>query len=350
MKRAIHLLVVCILVVVLILLIFKVIASVVNNKAPAPIQDTHVIGGFSVDNLARLSRAAADGVQVVFYYGQPPSESSALGQKLESLHMKVIDGFIASYLYFYECHRTTLIKPPPGYSPYCSYDYHPELSNENLLLAAIANHLQQVKDNPLITGYWVLDDWVPWDAGSARESLIKIHALIQQYTPGRPAICGLGGFIEPGSGYQWSDWITDNFSPQGCDRVGLYIYTPSLPDSQPIPRADTFNWSMTGLLPAIFSSLTERGWDIRKEPLIGIVQAFGGSRKNTNLSWIIPTAQDIETQSRSFCQHGASGLVFYGWDDSTFGPTAQTPMNNAGIETGIRNGIEACEQIWSQHP
>ena len=345
-----NLFVVFILVFVLILIIFKAIASSTQVNVSMAVQNTHIIGGFSIDTPVRLTRAAADGVQVVFDYGQPPSESSVLGQKLKSLHMKVIDGFIASYLYYFECHRTTLIKPPPrGDSSFCSYDYHPELSNENMLFTAITNHLQQVKDNQLVVGYLVLDDWALWDPGSARQPLVKIHELIQQYTPGRPAICGLGGSIEPDSGYHWSDWKVDNFSPQGCDRVGLYMYTPLLPDLMPAPRANTFNWSMVGLLPAIFSSLAKRGWNIRKEPLIGIAQAFGGPRKNTNFYEITPTAKNIETQSRSFCTHGASGLVFYGWDDSGFGSTAQTPMDNDGIETGIRNGIAACQQIWSRH-
>lgn len=350
MKRFITFLAIIILIVAFILIALRVIASSTRGAVSTSIQDAHIIGSFSVDTPAKLTRAATDGVQVVFYYGQPPSDNSALGQKLKYLRMQLIDGFIASYLYYYECHRIISVKPPPGDKPYCMYDYHPELSNENLFLAAIAKHLQQVKGNPLIAGYWVLDDWVSWDPGSARQPLMQIHKLIQQYTPGRPAICGLGGFIEPDTGYQWSDWLADNFSPQGCDRVGLYVYTPSLPDSMPRPPAEAFNWSMTGLLPAIFSSLTKRGWDIRKEPLIGIAQAFGGPRKGTNLSWIIPTPQDIETQSRSFCEHGASWLVFYGWDDSTFGPRAQTPMNNDGIETGIRGGIASCQQIWSQHP
>jgi hypothetical protein len=350
LKRVVALLSVFIIIVALTLIILKVMGLSTRANVSTPAQDTHIIGGFSIDTPARLTRAAADGVQVVFYYGQPPSESSTLGQKLKSLHMKVVDGFIESYLYYYECHRTLLMKPPPGYRPFCSYDYHPELSNENLLLAAVANHLQQVKDNQLIIGYWVLDDWVPWDPGSAQQILVKVHELIQRYTPGRTAICGLGGFIDQGTGYQWSDWLADNFSPQGCDRVGLYMYAPSLLDTVHPPRTDAFNWSMAGLLPAIFSSLAKRGWDIRKEPLIGIAQAFGGPRKGTNLSGITPTAQYIETQSRSFCEHGASGLVFYGWDDSGFGPTAHTPMNSKEIETGIRNGIASCRQIWSQHP
>ena len=307
-----------------------------------PTNTIHIIGGFSIDTPIRLTRAAGDGVQVVFYYGQPPSESSVLGQKLASLHMKVVDGFISSYLYYYECHRTRAIKSPPGYSPYCLDDTHPELSTENALLATISAHLGQVKDNHLIIGYWVLDDWVSWDPGSALQLLMKIHKLVQQNTPAYPTICGFGGFISTGTAYSWSDGLADNFSPQGCDMIGLYMYTPVLPDTTPAPSADAYNWSMSGLLPAVISSLSKRGWDIRKEPLIGIDQAFGGPRNYTNFYSVTPTAKDVETQSKSFCEHGASGLVFYGWNDSGFGPTAQTPMNNGGIETGIRNGIAAC--------
>ncbi len=312
--------------------------------------NTHIIGGFSTNTPARAAKAAADGIQIEFNYGQPPSESSVLGQKLQSLHMKVVDGYIASYLYYFECHRIKELRPSLlGSGEYCAKDYYPSLTNENVFLATIAAHLKQVKDNQLIIGYWVLDDWVQWDTGSARQLLIKIHQLIQQYTPGRPAICGFGGFIYPGTAYHWSDWLADNFSAQGCDMVGLYMYTPVLLDTAPAPPADTYNWSMSGLLPTVFSSLTKRGWDIRKEPLIGIAQAFGGPRNYTNLYSVTPTAKDIEMQSKSFCEHGAAGLVFYGWDDSGFGPTAQTPMNNHGIEMGIRNGIAACKQIWSQH-
>jgi hypothetical protein len=131
--------------------------------------------------------------------------------------------------------------------------------------------------------------------------------------------------------------------------VGLYIYTPSLPDTTPITSPDAYNWSMSGVLPAMFASLQKRSWAVTKEPLIGIAQAFGGPRAHTDGYWVMPTTRDIETQSRSFCEHGASGLVFYGWDDSGFGPTAQTPMNNKEIEAGIRNSIAACKQIWSQH-
>jgi hypothetical protein len=263
--------------------------------------------------------------------------------------MKVVDGYISSYLYYYECHRTKELMPSLlGPGQYCSKDPYPYLTDENALLATITTHLKQVKNNQLIIGYWVLDDWVQWDAGSARQILVKIHHLIQQYTPGRPAICGFAGTIGINKGYGWGDWIADNFSPQGCDKVGLYIYAPSLPNTTPTASADAYDWSMSAGLPAMFSSLQRRGWDITKEPLIGIGQAFGGPIAHTDRYRVIPTAKNIETQSRSFCEHGASGLTFYAWDSSDFGPTTHTPMNSPEIELGIRNGIGACKQYWSQ--
>jgi hypothetical protein len=111
----------------------------------------------------------------------------------------------------------------------------------------------------------------------------------------------------------------------------------------------TYNWSMSGVLPAMFHSLQRRGWNITKEPLIGIGQAFGGQKAHSDSYWITPTAKDIETQSKSFCEHGATGITFYAWNDSGFGPTTHTPMNSPEIEKGIRNGIAACKLYWSQH-
>ncbi len=322
-----------------------------QGSVPDEFYKTHILGGFSINTPERATKAATDDVQVVFKYGQPPSERDTLGQTLQSLHMKVIDGYISNYLYFYECHRTKELKPSllsPG--QFCQNDPYPYLTDEHVLLATIATHLKQVKDNQLIIGYWVLDDWVQWDAGSARQLLIKIHNLIQQYTPGRPAICGFGGPIRSDHTGDWGDWTADNFSSQGCDMVGFYIYTPSLLNTTPTPSPGTYDWSMSYVLPAMFASLQRRGWDIAKEPLIGIGQAFGGSRAHTDRYWVTPTAKDIETQSRSFCEHGATGLVFYAWNDSEFGSATYTPMNSPEIEMGIRNGIAACKQYWSNHP
>ncbi len=352
MKRAFYILAVLLILAILSLAVFRLITQRTQESATPDVFDTtHLVGGFTIDTPDRAARAAANGIQAAFEYGQPPAEDSVLGQKLQSLHMRVIDGYISSTLHYYECHRIKVLNPSlPEWTQYCQRDYYPYLNDEHVLLGSIAAHLRQVKENPLVIGYWVLDDWISWDAGSARQILIDIHKLIQQYTPGRPAICGLGGgYIGQGTTYRWIDWVADNFSPQGCDRVGLYVYTPSLPDTTPMSSPDTYNWSMSGLLPTIFASLEKRGWDIMKEPLIGIVQAFGGPRARTNLYWVTPTAKDIEIQSRSFCEHGATGLAFYGWNDSEFGPTTQTPMNNTEIEIGIQRGIAGCKHYWSAH-
>lgn len=319
------------------------------HQQPAPYQGP-ILGGFSINTPIAATKAASVGVQVVFKYSQIPSTSSVLGKQFQALHMKVVDGFIWSYLSYYECHRTMTVKrPPPGETPYCQQDSHPDLDSDQAVLSAIATHLQEVKNNPLIIGYWVLDDWARWDAGSARHLLIAIHQLIQLYTPGLPAICGFGGSISEGSKYSWGGWAADNFSPQGCDRVGLYIYASMQPAYKTIPSSDTYNWSMSGLLPAIFSSLQKRGWNITREPLLGIVQAFGGNNSQVASSWVTPSAKNIETQSKSFCLHGSTGLVFYAWDDSLFIPATQTPMNSVEIQTGIQKGIAACKQYWSQN-
>jgi hypothetical protein len=347
MKRRYAVLIVLLVLCVVVLLVFFSAhkqMSTVNEVYKAPI-----LGGFSIDTPARAAKAAADGVQVVFKYGQPPSEKDKLGQTLQSLHMKVVDSYLWSLVYYYECHRTrTVMLAPAGKEQYCQTDYRPDLANESALLSAVAAHLKQVKDNQLIIGYWVLDDWASWDAGSARQILVKIHTLIQQYTPDRPSICGFGGDIWLNQRYGWDDWVADNFTPQGCDKVGLYIYASSTANTLRFPASATFNWSMVGVLPAMFASLQRRGWDITKQPLIGIGQAFGGPIKNTRTYRTTPNAQDIAIQSRSFCEHGATGLVFYAWDDSGFGPTTQTPMNSPEIERGIQSGIAACKAYWSR--
>lgn len=305
---------------------------------------THFIGGFGIDTPERVTKAAADGIQVVFKYGEPPSLADSLGQALNSLHMKVIDAMPWTYLYRYECHRLNKSGSSSVFASYCTGDY-PEMTDEKALYVAIAAHLQQVLANHLIIGYWSLDDWVR-EAGNAKQILMNIHTLIQKYTPGRPTICGFGGSMGLHRNFQWEDWVADNFSPQGCDMVAPYIYTPSMANGIPSPDIEAFNWSMQGLFPALFASLRQRGWDIKKEPVIGIGQAFGGPFNDGNRHAAIPRTKDIATQSGSFCEHGATGVVFYAWDDSEFGPTSQTPMNSPEIETGIQKGIAACKRVW----
>ncbi len=157
MKRLPTLLILILILFVLALSIFFIqynqnLISNAQTNVPGDFYKTHTLGGFSIDSPERAENAAADDVQIAFQYGQPPSNTDELGQKLQSLHMKVIDGYISSYLHYYECHRTALLKPSLiGPGQYCESDSHPELVDENALLATISTHLQQEKMNQLIS-------------------------------------------------------------------------------------------------------------------------------------------------------------------------------------------------------
>lgn len=301
----------------------------VTNK----FENTHILGGFSIDTTQRVTDAAADGLQTDLLYGFPPLETDSVGQVLKANHMKVIDGALNTFLYYYECHKLKT----------CSATIFPQLTSVKALLTYVRNHLQKAKTNSLIVGYWVLDDWPLNDLGSAKDILVQENALIHQYTPGRLSICGFGGSIYPEPTFHigWLDGIAANFSPQGCDVVGLYIYGAA-------DTAGTYDWTMSKILPAIFTSLKDRGWDMNKEPLIGIPQAFGGTMGGE--LWPVSTAQSIEIQSKSFCLNGATGIIYYAWDNSGLDHTSQLPWNNKQITQGIRDGIAACKQYWSKQP
>lgn len=118
--------------------------------------------------------------------------------------------------------------------------------------------------------------------------------------------------------------------------VGLYIYAAARTQG-------TYDWTMSNILPAIFTSLLRRGWDMQKEPFIGIPQAFGG---NLGQPYPFATAASIEAQTSAFCQHGATGIIYYAWDNSGTDSTTQFPWNSQQITQGVQNGLTACKRIW----
>lgn len=312
----------------------------------------HVFGGFSIDTPERVLDASSVGVQLTIDYGDPPSPTSAVGQQLLASHMKVIDGFIASSLYYYECHKSKILPDPTDPQKnywkqmYCNTDTPPFYESDADFLAAVRAHLQAVKNNQLIIGYWNLDDQALWDkSGYAINILNKAHTLIQQYTPNKPVVCGFGALLGVNNTYSWYSPLVLNFTPSGCDMVGLYIYSASQPDSNPVATPNVFDWSMAGLLPKIFSSLRARGWDITKQPLVGIPQAWGGPRTDvTTVYEVVPSVQNMQTQALSFCQAGVSALIWYAWNDST---ASYFPSNTSTMKQGVQQGIAACKSYWN---
>ena len=271
----------------------------------------HFTGGFNIGSDAEITNAVADGIQVVLDYGYNPTGADSRSVALRASHLTISDQMPEEYLRKFGNGSITL----------------------TTLETDVANHLNRVQNNSMIIAYWVLDDWTYGD-GTAKQALIHINTLIHRYTPGKTSICGFGGGIPPlpSTGTWENTKATDNFSPQGCDMVAPYIYAGN-------SSTGTYDWSMSSILPAFFATLRSQGWESTKEPLVGVPQAFGG--QVSGIHWPIPDANAVETQTKTYCQQGAVGIIYYDWDTKV-----ASPMTNAGITQGIRRGLADCQQIW----
>jgi hypothetical protein len=299
------------------------------------------VGGFSADTPERVAAAAALGVRVDILYEVPPSPSSPLGRALVKAHMKVIDANISNELTYWECHRTHTVAPPPrGEENYfCARDLEPSLGSSAALLAAVRRLVREDSRNPLVAGYWVLDDWASWDPGSGRALLQRVHNEIEAITPGYPAICGFGGAVlQPGQAGGFDPGTADNYSNSGCDAVGLYNYA----DSVTKPTAGTgLDWGMKSLLREEMGALEARGWAERARPLLGIPQAWSGPFQAHYFQPGLSVAEMV-AQAHAFCAAGAKALAWYAWDDSGFGASTLTPDNSTVIRAGIVASADAC--------
>jgi hypothetical protein len=55
----------------------------------------------------------------------------------------------------------------------------PSINSEGVVLTDIDSMLKMDAVNPLVSGYWVLDDRAYWDGGSARHILQDNHTHMQ---------------------------------------------------------------------------------------------------------------------------------------------------------------------------
>jgi hypothetical protein len=306
---------------------------------------THAIVGFSVDTPKRASIAAGEGIDVTILYGGSPAPASALAKALVRNGITVIDGGVSSEMFYWECHRTHTVKPPPsGPNDYCRTDENPRVRSEAVVLHDVSNELARDAHRAYVVGFWVLDDWPYWDAGSAQKLLQKIHALIAKIAPGEPAICGFGaGLAKPGQ-VSWDPGTAENYSNGGCDDVGWYVYAPF--GRRHPSSGKRLDWSMKALLPAMTKSLAKYGWAIGQTPLLGIGQAWSGPYGNHSYQPGLSRDQ-MRTQATGFCAYGATSISWYAWDDSGFGPSTNTPESSTTIADGIAAGITACKKLWA---
>ncbi len=312
------------------------------KTAASRASSTRFVAGFSIDTPARTATAAGDGITADILYGGPPRPSSALGRALSKHGMEVVDGRLSGELFYWECHRTHTVAPPPRHQPndYCATDEEPSVNSKAVVLKRIARWVREDRSNPLVRAYWVLDDWPYWDGGSARSLLRQIRSEIRRTTPRYPAICGFGGAIlkpHQRGGFDLS--TAKNYSNRGCDMVAWYNYSP-FGRMRPSKGAG-LDWSMKTLLATEGRDLSRFGWRLSRTPLLGIGQAWSGPYAKRYYQPGLSTRQ-MRTEAKAFCSYGARAIGWYAWDDSGFGPRTHTPNNSAVIRHGIRDGEAAC--------
>lgn len=306
----------------------------------------HAIIGFSVDTPERAEKAAKEGVDTTILYDGSPAPGSPLERALKANGISVVDAGVSGILFYWECHRTHTVKPPPKgykYNPYCRTDEDPKIDSTAAVLRAVAQIARRDAKRSYVVGYWVLDDWAWWDWGSGHELLQKVHAELAKDTPRLPAICGFGATVLPPGKVGWDPGTAANYSNAGCDVVGWYNYSPF--GRKHPSNGKNLDWTMKALLPAMAQSLEKRGWQIARTPLYGIGQAWGGSyEKNYYQPGL--TRAEMLAQAKAFCEFGARYIGWYAWDDSGYDPRTQTPNNSPSIAAGIAAGINACAAVW----
>lgn len=302
---------------------------------------TSFIAGFGANTPSRVAKAASVGVDTDILYERPPSPSSRLGRALAAAHMTVIDARPSSELFFWECHRTHTVAPPPEgeRNYYCARDDEPGVDSPEVVLDTVKEYAEEDAANPLVKGYWILDDWAPWDGGSAHQLLAEVRAQIEAITPGYLALCGFGGSIEKdGDTGGFVAAIARNYSAPACSMVGLYNYSGSTGKRS---NGAGYEWDMHLLLVEEEQALSENGWSEARSPILGIGQAWSGKFERREHEPGLSAAQMLE-EADAFCAAGASSLGWYGWSDEGFDSGTRTPNNSAAIREGIEQSIAAC--------
>jgi hypothetical protein len=342
------------------ILVFAVLVPVagctaMHGTVPAPASygdmmtsalQPHATIGFSVDTPQRAATAATQGVNTTILYSGSPGPGSALEKALKANGISVVDAGVSGVLFYWECHRTHTVKPPPSsysHNPYCRTDENPKIDSQKVVLRDVDQILEKDAKRPYVVGYWVLDDWAWWDNGSAHELLQKVHAEIEKVTPGLPAICGFGGAVLKPGKVGWDPGTGANYSNGGCDIVGWYNYSPF--GRRKPSNGENLDWSMKALLPAMAHTLEKKGWNIAKTPLYGIGQAWGGSYEKRYYQPGL-TRDEMLEQAKAFCDFGAGYIGWYAWDDSGFESRTETPNNSKIVTAGIAAGINACQAVW----
>jgi hypothetical protein len=210
----------------------------------------HLLGGFGAYSAAQMSAVGSVGLTSVMDYVSITSGLSAAHASLKTYADQAASLGL------------TLIDDVPQQ---LTARFHTD-GDMTALVNDMTSHMTFLDANPdvrsEISAYWMIDDWYT-DFGSAKTALQEMTALIHQHTPGVPAICGFTGNTGYASTVAGYAQFAENFSPEGCDMVGVYLYPWG---SGKPPMTNLAN---------IEAALAMDGWNVADTPLVGIPQKVG---------------------------------------------------------------------------
>ncbi len=270
----------------------------------------HIIGGFSARTDAEMAAVKATGGNAVMPY-------NTLGS-LDNMQKRLVT--LANRA---ASHGVMIIDDVP-HQLLSRYKQNWDMDD---LVSDMTAHLQYIAGNSSlkskIIGYYMIGDWHE-DLGKAKTALQNMSAIIHKYTPGKYSICGVSG--NTGYGGSVSGYIpfASNYTEAGCDILGVYLYPYG---SNKVPMTNLAN---------ILEAFKKVGWTPAKSPLMGMPQSYGGQ-----WGYYVPTAAQVRTQTKYFCQMGAKHMLFYDYSTGTGNGTT-----SPAVQAGIKAGLSDCRAIW----
>lgn len=209
------------------------------------------------------------------------------------------------------CSKSTSAQTPPA----CAFSE----SDEQEILLAARRHIDEVKENRNLVGFWVLDDYPGGDISKLLRSIRKlVHEAAASAGRDLPTICGVQGALAVKKSAnaafsfdrRWVDRGMANISPAACDFVAPYAYGAT-PQASP----EYIDWSLRDVIPYTIGLLQQKGFRT-SSVVIPIIQAFGSCerrRSPRDSCFPAPRPADILVEAKAWTDAGAVAMMFFTW-------------------------------------